>query len=221
MLFFLYDARSVFEGASHLQKHSRTSKKEVSMTEESNEILLNFFKALSDASRLQIVGLLAQRPHSVEEMAEALGKSVSTVSHHLQMLTHVGLVSARADGHYYIYSLDKDALRRMSQAILAENLPSPPQAEEGDAFERKVLSSFTDQEGRIISIPAQEKKFLVVLRYIVKAFEPGVRYTEKQVNEIIQRYTEDTATIRRSFIVYGFMDRQGGGGEYWRIDPDA
>ncbi len=191
------------------------------MTEESYEILLDFFKALSDASRLQIVGLLAQRPHSVEEMAEVLGKSVSTVSHHLQMLTHVGLVSARAEGHYYIYSLNTEALRKMSQSLLAENLPRPPQAEEGDAFERKVLSSFTDPEGRITAIPAQEKKFLVILRYVLKAFEPGVRYTEKQVNEIILRYTEDTALIRRSFIEYHYMDRQGGGGEYWRVESNA
>src|SRR5512140_530082 len=109
------------------------------MTEESNEMLLNFFKALSDASPRQLVRLLAQRPHTAEELAEVLGRSVSTVSHPLQMLTHVGLVSARADGHYYIYSLDTDALRKMSQSLLAENLPRPAQAEEGDAYERKVL----------------------------------------------------------------------------------
>ena len=46
------------------------------------EGLLNFFKALSDANRLKIVGLLAQEDLSVEQIAEMLGIGSSTVSHH-------------------------------------------------------------------------------------------------------------------------------------------
>jgi predicted transcriptional regulator len=188
-------------------------------TETQTELLLNFFKALSDASRLKIVGLLAQRPHTVEELAEVLGRSPSTVSHHLQMLTHAGLVSARADGHYYIYSLETEALRGMAQTLLAEgSLPRLSEEVDGDAYERKVLASFTDPEGRITSFPAQEKKFLVLVRHVLKAFESGRRYTEKQVNEILSHYSEDTALLRRSLVEYKFMARQGGGGEYWRVE---
>jgi hypothetical protein len=50
----------------------------------------------------------------------------------------------------------------------------------------------------------------------LKDFEPGIRYTEKQVNEILAHYNEDTAFLRRSLVEYKLMDRQGGGGEYWR-----
>ena len=188
-------------------------------TETQNEILLNFFKALSDASRLKIVGLLAQRPHTVQELAEVIGKSVSTTSNHLAMLTHAGLVSARPDGHYYVYSLETEVLRGMARTLLAEgSLPRLSQEDEGDAFERKVLASFTDSEGRITAFPAQEKKFLVLVRHVLKAFEPGQRYTEKQVNEILSFYNEDTALLRRSLVEYKWMARQGGGGEYWRMD---
>ncbi len=193
------------------------------MTPETSEVLLNFFKALSDANRLKIVGLLAQHPHSVEELAEALNLGASTTSHHLGKLSKAGLVAARAEGHYYIYSLQTETLRSMAQTLLAtENLPRLyPPADEGDAFERKVLAAFTDSEGRITAFPAQEKKFLVLLKHVLPAFRPGRRYSEKEVNQLLEHYSEDTALLRRSLVEYGFMGRQGGGGDYWLIDDGA
>ena len=180
--------------------------------------LLAFFKALADENRLKIIGLLAQQPSSVEGLAQALALSVSTTSHHLSRLAKSGLVSARADGHYYIYSLDTDRLKEMSQHLLSEeNLPGLSQDVEGDAFERKVMKAFVDGEGRITAFPAQEKKQLVLLRYVVKAFEPDKRYTEKEVNEILSRYNEDTASLRRELVEYKMMAREGGGGAYWRL----
>ena len=183
--------------------------------------LLNFFKALADENRLKIVGLLAQKPSSVEALADALGLSAST-SHHLARLSKSGLVSARADGHYYIYSLNTDALRGMSQHLLQEeNLPALSQGAVNtgdDLFESKVMKAFIDSEGRITAFPAQEKKFLVLLRYVLKAFEPGQRYPEKEVNEILKRYNEDTASLRRGLVEYKLMQREGGGGVYWRAE---
>jgi len=182
--------------------------------------LLNFFKALADENRLKIVGLLAQKPSSVEALADALGLSASTTSHHLSRLSKSGLVSARADGHYYIYSLNTDALRELSQHLLQEeNLPTLSQGAvnaEGDLFESKVMKAFVDSAGYITAFPAQEKKFLVLLRYVLKAFEPGQRYPEKEVNEILKRYNEDTASLRRGLVEYKLMQREGGGGLYWR-----
>ncbi|TLN00070.1 DUF2087 domain-containing protein, partial [bacterium] len=131
-------------------------------------------------------------------------------------LTHVELVSARAEGHFYIYSLHTERLAQMAQSIHTQLATAPAaQAEEGDAFDRKVLRSFTDAEGRITSFPAQEKKFIVILRYALKAFEPGRRYTEKEVNEILSRFNKDTASLRRGFIEYHMMERDPDGRSYW------
>jgi predicted transcriptional regulator len=179
--------------------------------------LLTFFKALADENRLKIIGLLAQQPYTVEKLAETLDLGVSTTSHHLSRLSKAGLVSARTDGHYYIYSLQTDTLKTMAQHLLHdEELPRLSGSE--DAYDRKVLASFTDNEGRITAFPAQEKKLLALLRYALKAFQPGVRYPEKQVNEILLRYSDDTAMLRRSLVEYHLMEREGGGGEYWRSD---
>lgn len=178
--------------------------------------LLAFFKALADENRLKIVGLLAQQPYSVEKLAQTLGLGVSTTSHHLASLAKAGLVRAQVDGHYYIYSLQTETLKSMSQHLLQEeNLPKLSEGLGEDVFERKVLSNFIDTEGRIIAFPAQEKKFVVLLHYVLKAFELGRRYTEKEVNEILKRFNEDTASLRRGMIEYKLMSREGGGGEYW------
>jgi DNA-binding transcriptional ArsR family regulator len=185
--------------------------------ENASEELLNFFKALADANRLKIVGLLAQDDYSVEQLAELLKLHPSTVSHHLSRLSKAGLVSARADGYYSIYQLETKPLEEMAQRLLSrEDLPAVAADVDLDAYDRKVLNSYIGPDGRLKSVPLQRKKLDVVLRYLARQFEPGVRYTEKQVNEIIARFNEDTAGLRRDMIDLGYLKRLSGGREYWR-----
>jgi biotin operon repressor len=182
--------------------------------------LVAFFKALSDASRLKIVALLAAGERSVEDLAARLGLTSSTVSHHLARLSAIGLVSARAEGYFSIYRLEEGALAAMAHRLLSdETLPAVAADVELDAFDRKVLSTYLDADGRIKAFPAQRKKELAILRHVVKVFEPGRRYSEKEVNAALHRFSSDTARLRRYLVEFGFMDRQGGGGNYWIADP--
>ena len=186
--------------------------------EDQVEELVAFFKALAEPSRLRIIGLLAQRPQSVEQLAATLRLGESTVSHHLARLSAAGLVSARAEGYYSIYALHTGALGAMARKILhEETLPGLAAGIDADAYDRKVLAAFSDERGRIRAFPAQEKKFLVILRHILAEFEPGVRYPEKKVNQILSRFSADTATLRRAMVEHGLMAREGGGGAYWRV----
>jgi hypothetical protein len=57
-----------------------------------------------------------------------------------------------------------------------------------------------------------------VLGYVVKTFEPGQRYTEKQVNEKLQLFHRDSASLRRYLVDAGLLQRSSGGREYWRAD---
>lgn len=178
--------------------------------------LVAFFKALSDASRLKIVALLAGGECSVEDLAARLGLTSSTVSHHLARLSAIGLVSARAEGYFSIYRLEEGALAAMAHRLLSDKtLPAVAADVELDAFDRKVLATYLDADGRIKAFPAQRKKELAILRHVVKVFEPGRRYTEKEVNAALHRFSSDTARLRRYLVEFGFMDRQGGGGAYW------
>lgn len=177
--------------------------------------LVTFFKALSDANRLKIIGLLAQQPYSVEELAALLDLKASTVSHHLAKLSQVGLVSAKTESYYNVYQLDEKALEERSRNIFSqENLTASVADVDADAYDKKVVKDFVRKDGSLKTIPAQRKKLEAVLRYVVMAFEVNKRYSEKKVNEILSGYHEDTASLRRELVGYGLMKREGG--EYWR-----
>ena len=181
--------------------------------------LVDFFKVLGEPNRLRIVGLLAQRAYTVEQLGAALGVGVSTVSHHLTRLAGAGLVSARSESYYNLYSLKTDALSDMAKTLLAQAQPVRPESEqELSDYDRKVLATFTTADGRIKTFPMQERKFRVLLRHILPSFSHGVRYTEKRVNEILSKYNDDTARLRRWLVDFGYMAREGGGGKYWRVD---
>jgi DNA-binding HxlR family transcriptional regulator len=180
--------------------------------------LLDFFKALADANRLKIVGLLAQGEYSVEQMAEMLNLRPSTVSHHLSKLAKANLVSARSESYYNIYRLETGTLESMSQRLLAsDTLPAVTAEVDLDAYDRKVINTFCDQQGRIKQFPAQQKKFEAILRYVVRDFQPNERYTEKQVNTLLARFSEDVASLRRGLIEAKMMARADDGSLYWRI----
>ncbi len=184
-----------------------------------SEELVNFFKALADSSRLKIVGLLAEKSYSVEELAALLNLKPSTVSHHLSKLSEAGLVQSRAESYYSVYQLDRKMLEEKSRTIFSSEELSTVAAEvDADAYDSKVVKDFTKRDGSLKTIPAQQKKLEAILRHVVKSFETGKRYSEKRVNEILLKYHEDTATLRRELIGYGLMAREGGGGEYWRVE---
>jgi hypothetical protein len=77
-----------------------------------------------------------------------------------------------------------------------------------------ILAKYFDGE-RLREFPIKQKRKLVVLDRIAKAFESGPRYSEKQVNEILLPFYDDYATIRRYLVEYGFLDREPGGSAYW------
>lgn len=181
--------------------------------------LAAFFRALSDVSRLKIAGLLAEGPLSVEQLAAMLGLRPSTISHHLGRLAKAGLVSARAEGYYSVYSFNASALEAMARQLLApETLPTAAALADRSGYDRKVLGDFLYPNGRLKSIPAQHKKLLVVLQHLAASFEPDKRYWERQVNEILGRFHADTATLRRELVGAGFLAREAG--QYWRTEGE-
>jgi biotin operon repressor len=185
-----------------------------------NETLLAFFKALSDANRLKLVGLLAENEASVEELAALLDISASTVSHHLSKLAAIGLVSARAEGYYSVYRLETDALESMARRLLREEtLPDVAKDLDRKAYDRKVLKDYLREDGTIGQLPTNRRKLDVILRYITEHFDFGKIYTEKQVNEIIGGLNEDISGLRRDLISVGYLERKVDGSEYWRVKP--
>ncbi len=183
-----------------------------------SEELVTFFKALADANRLKIVGLLAEKSYSVEELAELLKLKPPTVSHHLAKLVEAGLVKSRPESYYSVYQLDQAVLESKARSMFSQQELSTVASEvDADAYDKKVIKDYSRRDGSLKTLPSQRKKLEAILRYVVKAFAVGKRYSEKQVNEMLARYHEDTATLRRELVGFGLMQREGGGGEYWRV----
>lgn len=173
-------------------------------------LLLGFFKALADESRLKILGLVATRSCSVEELSELLGLRGPTVSHHLARLRALGLVEMQAEGNTHHYRLRPEALHELSRQLLdAERIKSLVDDVEGEAWERKVLRDFFAGE-RLKEIPASRKKREVVLRWLAARFEPEVSYPEAEINARLLQHHPDFATLRRELIGHGLMAREAG-----------
>jgi hypothetical protein len=58
---------------------------------------------------------------------------------------------------------------------------------------------------------------MVILKYLARDFMPGVRYTESQVNQMLRKYHEDTAALRRYMVDNGLLEREKG--IYWSVEP--
>lgn len=93
----------------------------------------------------------------------------------------------------------------VKEAVLAD---SRQLSEQQSKLKDSVVRNFFDKEGRLKSIPSQLKKKLIVLERLVDRLETERGYEESEINAYIRLYHEDFATIRREFIVQGFMTRE-------------
>jgi DNA-binding transcriptional ArsR family regulator len=172
--------------------------------------LLRFFKALGNESRLKIVGILANREATVGDLADLLDLREPTVSHHLAALKELGLVRMQVEGNTHIYWLDERALIDLKVDVFSkEGMASLVQDVDSASWKQKVLRTFVIDD-RLTQIPAQRKKRLVILQWLAHKFEPGVRYSERELNEVIKRHHPDTALLRRALVSWKFMEREGG-----------
>ena len=76
-------------------------------------LLAETFQAMGDSSRIQIVWALSHGELSVGTLAEVLGMSQPSVSHHLRTLRNLKLVRVRRDGRTSYYSLDDEHIERL------------------------------------------------------------------------------------------------------------
>ena len=67
-------------------------------------------KIFANATRLEIVDALIQRPRSVENIASSIGQSIASTSQHLQVLKRVKAVETERQGTTIVYSLTEGTL---------------------------------------------------------------------------------------------------------------
>jgi hypothetical protein len=83
----------------------------------------------------------------------------------------------------------------------------------GRPEDRVVIERFMPN-GRLEQMPAKRSRRLVVLDQVARTFEPGHRYPEREVNDMLRRFWPDHAALRRYLVDEGFLDRADS--VYWR-----
>jgi hypothetical protein len=182
------------------------------------ERMLSFLKVLADRSRLRIVGLLAEKEYTVKELAAVLGLKEPTVSEHLAALKYQDIVDMRPQGTAHHYRLKQEGIHTLLKQLKPAPFADGATFADASEFERHVLNAYF-RDGRLQQIPMQHKKMLVILEFLVKEFQYGEHYSEKQVNEILKRFNPDCATLRRQLVDNRYMARANG--IYWRIEAQS
>lgn len=180
--------------------------------------LLRFFKALAHESRLRLLGFVAQRERSVQELAGLLGLSEPTTSHHLSLLREAGLVSLRAEGNLHWYTFEPSELAPLAKSILSRQDVAHWASEARIEAPDRLIQNYLEADGRLRLIPAARKKRYPVLAWLATHFDFDRRYPEAEVNQILQARHWDSATLRRELIGYKMLARDKG--IYWRLPEE-
>jgi hypothetical protein len=151
---------------------------------------------LAEPDRLRALAAVALGAETVPEVAERAGLKPKEAARALSRLVAGGLLDGGAGKGYGVRTETLQAAAR-PPATEAE-----PAEEPGDQVLRRFLHN-----GRLLAMPAARGKRLVVLDHLAGLFEPGRRYPEPEVNELLGRYHPDYAMLRRYLVDDGFLAR--------------
>ena len=90
-------------------------------------------------------------------------------------------------------------------------------------MEEKIgISRFLDADGKIVQLSNKGKYKITILRYLAEKFEENLNYTEKEVNEICNKWHtfRDYFMLRRELLDNELLCRLPDGSRYWRLKKD-
>ncbi len=86
-------------------------------------------------------------------------------------------------------------------------------------FDLAILKGFLDKDSKLKSWPSRKHrdKQLLALEYLAAKFEAERQYSEKEVNELLNRHHTfgDPALLRRELFMKKLLDRTPDGSRYW------
>lgn len=183
--------------------------------------VVNYHKALADPTRIKILILLADGELNGQILAEKLCVTPATITHHAAKLREASLINERRDKNTIHFSLNHYFIKNNANAT--ENLIYRKDKggltileDEQNRIKESVIKNFFTNDGKLKNIPVQLKKKLIVLELIVSKLEKGRKYNEKEINEFINKFHSDFATIRREFIMHQFMYREN---QIYELNP--
>jgi len=178
------------------------------------EDLSNILRVLADKRAVKLLGFLCDEPLPLHTLARLTGTSEAQVMCHIWILKFAGLLEETFAEDGFRWQYQPKPVHAALAALKQSAKPVSADGGEWTADEAKVLGDFFAR-GCLKTIPAQRKKLLIVLRFLVSKFEFGKTYTEQEVSFLILEFHEDYATLRRAMIDTKLMARANG--IYWRL----
>jgi hypothetical protein len=97
-----------------------------------------------------------------------------------------------------------------ARATLEQTLSPQREAYDAARAEQERLVGRLFADGRIARVPAKRKVRAAVLLEVVRRFEPGRVYSEREVNDVLLGVHEDFAYLRRELVNYRYLEREDG-----------
>lgn len=150
---------------------------------------------LAEPERRSVAAAMMLGATRLDDIADSAGIELPVVVDVLDRFDRNGLVERAGDEWLFLGEAFKVAARAAAE----------PDRSDWDG---------TLVDGRLVRIPTKRSKRRRLLDRVAQRFEPGERYTERQVNAELASLHDDTAALRRYLVDEGFLDRADG--EYWR-----
>ncbi|MFG3143563.1 DUF2087 domain-containing protein [Streptomyces sp. NPDC048243] len=163
----------------------------------------------AEESRARVFAAVVLGAATPAQVTERTGLSPKQAATALRRLRDQGVIAEGADGLAVVY----DRFRELARSA-RESKPATESYGSGDEQSETVLRTFV-RDGRLVRLPAQWERKLVVLRHIAeRTFEPGVEYPERTVNEKLRAWCEDApvdhVTLRRYLVDLHHLHRRVG-----------
>ncbi|MET8036794.1 DUF2087 domain-containing protein [Streptomyces sp. NPDC005345] len=163
----------------------------------------------AEDSRTRVFAAVVLGATTLAQVTEQTGLSPKQATTALRRLRDQGVIAEGADGLAVVY----DRFRELARSV-RESKPAAESYGSGDEQSETVLRTFV-RDGRLVRLPAQWERKLVVLRHIAeRTFEPGVEYPERTVNEKLRAWCEDApvdhVTLRRYLVDLHHLHRRVG-----------
>jgi len=83
-----------------------------------------------------------------------------------------------------------------------------------------IMFKLVNELNEIIRWPKKPSDKETIIQYLTSKFEFDKKYTEKEINGIIDKYHlfNDTPLLRRELVSRGFLAREDDGSVYWKIN---
>ncbi len=168
---------------------------------------IDFLRLAVDQRRLAVLGLAAVGPVDVDAVATRLDIPLREAREIVGKLRVAGILD---ESFQLVRAVLEDIGANLARAESAsEEVLDGPWTDE----ERTVLRTFFTG-AKLTSIPMNRAKRRVVLELLAQEFEPGVRYSEREVSGRLQLFHPDYAALRRYMVDEQILTRADG--VYWR-----